>query len=293
MSFENFNDLNHVEKYSDILNGNSVLALQFAILKAMSNNEVHKFLNPNADKMPVPLGNVIGGGAHFKGNASSDFQEFLLIPRSDKMSDNAFANEYVHKQIGRMYPNAKKTMEGAYALNFNNVRVLDVLKSAIKKTEKELGFKIDIGIDVAASSLFKKSKYNYKNYSYSLSKTALSRKEQVGFINKLILDYGIEYVEDPLQENDFNGFKEINASLVCGDDLVCTNIERLEKALGKIDFAKENKIIPVISHRSGETMDNIISHLAVGFEIPYIKLGIYGRERTAKIKELIKIEKKI
>ena len=155
--------------------------------------------------------------------------------------------------------------------------------------------------------------YNYKNYSYSLSKTALSRKEQVGFINKLILDYGIEYVEDPLQENDFNGFKEINASLVCGDDLVCTNIERLEKALGKInciivkpnqigsliktkeaiDFAKENKIIPVISHRSGETMDNIISHLAVGFEIPYIKLGIYGRERTAKIKELIKIEKKI
>ena len=70
------------------------------------------------------------------------------------------ANLFIEGTLSEFYPNAKKTMEGAYALNFNNVRVLDVLKSAIKKTEKELGFKIDIGIDVAASSLFKKSKYN-------------------------------------------------------------------------------------------------------------------------------------
>ena len=82
MSFENFNDLNHVEKYSDILNGNSVLALQFAILKAMSNNEVHKFLNPNADKMPVPLGNVIGGGDWSDDRLIADIMKSLMANKT-------------------------------------------------------------------------------------------------------------------------------------------------------------------------------------------------------------------
>ena len=310
LKFEKFMDMEIVEKHFKNLGGNSVLALQYAVLRAMSDNNVYQFLNKNADKMPVPLGNVVGGGAHFKGNAS-DFQEFLLIPRSNKFSENTFANEYVHRQIGREYPNAKKTMAGAYALNFTNIRVLDFLRRVIKKTEKELGFKIDIGIDMASSSFFKKNKYNYNNYSYSTSKKSLNKKEQIDFVNRLVDDYDIKYVEDPLNENDFNGFREIKADLVCGDDLICTNIERLEKAIGKInciivkpnqigsliktkeviDFAKENKIMTVMSHRSGETMDSMISHLAVGFEIPYIKLGIYGKERVAKVRELIKIEK--
>ena len=309
-SFDGFEELNIIEKHFKHLGGNSVLALQYAILRAMADNEVWKFLNPNADKMPIPLGNVIGGGAHFNGKAA-DFQEYLLVPKAGNFADNAFANSYIHKQVGREYPNAKKTMEGAYGLNFNNVRVLDFLKKIIIKTEKELGFKIGIGIDVAASSFFKNNKYNYKNHSYFASKKSLTKKEQIEFINKLAAEHDIEYLEDPLHENDFNGFKEIKAKLVCGDDLICTNLERLKKAAGKInaviikpnqmgsitktkevvDFAVENGITPVMSHRSGETMDTMISHLAVAWEIPYIKLGIYGKERAAKIKELIRIEK--
>ena len=146
-----------------------------------------------------------------------------------------------------------------------------------------------------------------------MQKKALTKKEQINLMNRLVSDYNICYIEDPLHENDFNGFKEIKANLVCGDDLICTKIERLKSAVGKInaviikpnqigsliktkeivDFAKENKITTVISHRSRETNDAMISQLAVAWEIPYIKLGIFGRERTAKIKELARIEKEI
>ena len=310
MEFNKFEDLEFVEKYFKVVGGNSVLALQYALLKAMSDNEVFRFLNPNADKMPMPLGNVIGGGAHFKGNAP-DFQEFLLMPNAKSFSENAFANEYAHRQIGRMYPKAKKDLEGAYALDFNNIRTLELLKRVLKKSEKELGFDIGIGIDVAATSFFRNGKYNYKNYSYLDSRKKLSRKEQIEFVNKLIADNNITYVEDPLHENDFDGFSKIRAKMVCGDDLICTNLERLEKAVGKvntiivkpnqigsliktkglIDFAKVKKITTVMSHSAGETMDNIIAHLAVGFDVSCIKLGIHGKERTAKIKELVRIEK--
>ena len=312
MEFNSFEDLKELEKYSSVLKGNSLLALQSAVLKAVSGNKIYSFLNPNAEKMPIPLGNVIGGGAHFNGKAS-DFQEFLLMPSSKSFSENTFANEYIHKQIGREYFNAKKTIEGAYALNFNNIKILDILKKHIQKTEKELGFRINIGIDAASTSLFKNGKYIYNNFSYSVQKKALTKKEQINLMNRLVSDYNICYIEDPLHENDFNGFKEIKANLVCGDDLICTKIERLKSAVGKInaviikpnqigsliktkeivDFAKENKITTVISHRSRETNDAMISQLAVAWEIPYIKLGIFGRERTAKIKELESIEKEI
>ncbi len=312
LNFEKFEDLKIVEEHFNALKGNSVLALQYAALKAMSNGNVCKFLNPHYGKMPIPLGNVIEGGKHFNGKAP-DFQEFLLMPHAEKFADNAFANSYIHKQVGREYPTAGKTMEGAYGLNFSNVRVLDFLKKIISKTEKEIGFKIDLGIDIAASSFFKNRKYKYSNYSYSEKKKALTKKAQIAFINKLVADYSIKYIEDPIHEDDFNGFKEIKAELVCGDDLVCTNLERIKKAVGKINaviikpnqigslvktkevvnFAFENNITPVMSHRSGETNDAIIAHLAVAWEIPYIKLGIYGKERKAKIDELVKIERSI
>lgn len=310
LKIDKFDDLKQIESNAGMLGGNSVIAIEYAILKAMSDNEIYSLLNAHVDKMPMPLGNVIGGGAHFKGNAA-DFQEFLLMPKSNKFSDNAFANEYVYRQVGQSYPIAKKTIEGAYALNLNNIRIIEILKKIIERASKELGFEIGIGIDIAASSFFRNSRYNYSNQSYSAQDKSLNKKEQIAFINEIVEKYGIEYVEDPMQEEDFNGFKGIKANLVCGDDLICTSTKRLQKAFGRInaviikpnqigsliktkeiiELAKENGITPVLSHRSGETLDASISHLAVGWETPYIKTGIFGRERTAKINELIRIEK--
>ena len=123
-------------------------------------------------------------------------------------------------------------------------------------------------------------------------------------------------MEDPLNQDDFLGFSYINKrALVVGDDLIATDIERLKTALHLhavnalivkpnqvgslykvkeiVEHAKQNVIVPIISHRSGETMDNAISHLAVGLEIPIIKTGISGKEREAKLNELARIEKEI
>ncbi|MBS3095644.1 hypothetical protein J4231_03110 [Candidatus Woesearchaeota archaeon] len=211
LHFDKFDDLKQLEEEHKMIIGNSMLAIEFAILKAMSNNEIFRLLNSHADMMPIPLGNAIGGGAHFKGNAA-DFQEFLLVPESKSFSENAFANEYIHRQIGRKYPNAKKTIEGAYALGFNNIRALDILKKINEKTSRELGFNIGIGIDVAPSSFYKNGSYNYKSYSYNENKKRLNKTEQIKFINKISKDYELKYVEDPLQENGMHEHQEIESS---------------------------------------------------------------------------------
>jgi enolase len=132
----------------------------------------------------------------------------------------------------------------------------------------------------------------------------------------LIKEFDLRYVEDPMQEEDFDGFRgylRFKNLLVCGDDLVCTNMERLKKAVGRInavivkpnqvgsivkakevvDFARANDMTPVISHRSGETMDTWLSHLAVGWQIPIIKCGIFGKERVVKLKELKRIQDRL
>lgn len=132
----------------------------------------------------------------------------------------------------------------------------------------------------------------------------------------MIKENNLCYVEDPLHENDFKGFANLCAktnTLICGDDLTCTHLERVKKAVKEkainalivkpnqvgslleakkvLDLAKKNNIIPVISHRSGETQDDLIADLAVGWQIPVIKTGIVGKERLAKLNRLLRIER--
>lgn len=316
LKIERFEDLEKVERILPIIKGNPMIALEFAILKAASKNKVWRFINPNADEVPMPLGNVIGGGAHIKGKAKPDIQEFLLLPKTRCFKDAKFANEYVHKKIGRKLKIKKLTDEGAWAPKLDTISILDLIKETVEKAESELGLKIGLGLDVAASEFFSGKKYKYVNYSKKILKKNLTAEEQVKFMEILIKKYKLNYVEDPFQENDFRSFetlKKRTLALVCGDDLTTTNLERLKKAKKSInaviikpnqigsllktkeavDFAFENNIVPVISHRSGETIDATISHLAVAWGIPIIKCGIYGKERQAKLKELLKIEKEI
>lgn len=312
LEINEFEDLEELEKILPVVKGNTMIALEYAILKALSNNKIWKFLNPNAEFLPKPLGNCVGGGVHIK-RAGPDIQEFLLLPKPKRFFDAAFANNYIYRKIGQRLKTKKRTSENAWAPELDTYSILNILKGIVKEVSSKLGFKIEIGVDMAASEIWDGKLYTYKNFSKDKKKERLTKNEQADFVNELIKKYNLKYVEDSFRENDFESFGKIQNTLVCGDDLICTNIGRLKRAgdninaiivkpnqIGSliktkeiIDFAKKRGIVPVISHRSGETMDSTISDLAVGWEVPVIKCGIVGKERTAKINRLIQIEKEI
>jgi len=146
-----------------------------------------------------------------------------------------------------------------------------------------------------------------------------TREDHMDYISYLIKKYKLFYVEDPLQEEDFSGFsvlmKQVGKALIVGDDLTVTGAGRLSKAAAResinamivkpnqngyifdvfkvVQFCKEKKIKTIVSHRSGETMDNALGDYAVGFQADFIKAGIYGKERLVKLRRVIEIEKKI
>jgi len=313
MRFEEFDDLSVLDKLIPLIGGNAVIAIQYALLKAMSDGNVWRFLNPYARSLPTPLGNVIGGGKHTK-ELSTDIQEFLLVPRSKRFYDRAFINNYLHKKIGKMLKAKNITDEGAWVTSLSNIEVLELLNNLLSSAEIDI--KVELGVDMAATSIWNGKRYCYRNFSKTKKKTNLTSAEQVDFVNSIINEYNLCYVEDPLHEEDFSNFAKISKrALVCGDDLITTNLERLKKAVKHnsvnciiikpnqigsvvkakevVDFAKKKDITTVISHRSGETMDATIAHLVVAWEIPYIKCGIFGKERQAKLNELVKIEEEI
>ncbi len=310
-SFEEFYDLEIFENLD--LGGNPTLALQLATLKAMSNNKIYKYLNPRTKTLPTPLGNVIGGGSHTK-LKSSDVQEFLLIPKAKTFKERYLANKEAYQEIKKQLQTKKITDEGALIPNQSTTETLEFLNEYLQ--DKILGIKIHLGLDIAASEFYKNKTYNYKNFSRSKRINKLKKQEQINLVNSWISDYNLKYVEDPLDQEDFKGFSKIDQrTLVCGDDLITTNIKRLKTAIQQksinsiivkpnqigsliktkqiVDFAHTHNIKTIISHRSGETLDSSISHLAVAWKIPYIKTGIYGKERESKLKELLKIENEI
>jgi enolase len=173
---------------------------------------------------------------------------------------------------------------------------------------------LKLGIDFAASQLWDGTRY----YVYRYSNKVLNTREQMNLVIKLAKEYPIIFIEDPLNETDFSNFSilthELQPRIICGDDLYATNLKRLKDG---IDFkatngiivkpnqigtitdvinlvkeARKNNLVTVMSHRSGDTEDNLICHLAVGLGCDYIKLGISG-ERTVKINEMIRIEEKL
>lgn len=309
LDFEEFNDLDVFDRLIPLIGGNPVVAMQNAILKAMSGGPVWKYLNPNAKKMPVPLGNAVGGGKHTK-HLSTDFQEYLLMPSSKNVSDNIMVNSNIHKKLGNILGSREVTDEGAWTTHYSTMEVFEIISRLLENTDDTLGIKVKLGIDAASTSMWDGRFYVYRNYSQYLKDKSLNSNEQIQMMNELVSKYSLAYVEDPLQENDFSGFAAINSknTLICGDDLITTNLERLQKALRScsinsiivkpnqigsitqtkkvVDFAAKNDVKCVLSHRSGETMDPVISHLAVAWNIPYLKCGISGKERVAKLKEL-------
>ncbi|MBT6995175.1 enolase [Candidatus Woesearchaeota archaeon] len=317
MEINSFDDLKLIEDKIESLGANSVIAMEYAVLKAFG-KQLWKTLDPNVKVVSRPLGNVIGGGVHVKGGNFCEFQEFLLFSDNAKNVDdlvkiNDLAHNYIKKHLKNMDLELKMTDEGAWALEFSVEEILDLLKKIVKEVLDETGVDLRLGIDVAANSF-----WDGKNYVYRDKK--LDSLNQLEYIGSLIEKYDLRYLEDPLHEEDFSGFAMLNENfgkkcMITGDDLIVTNVKRLEKAIEMksinamivkpnqngsllgfkevVELAKKEKLKLIISHRSGETLDDSLVDLGVGFKIPLIKCGVYGKERKVKLDRLRKISKEM
>jgi len=298
------------------IGGNLALGISLAMLKAFALHEdleVYEFVSDffgEKSRIPKPVCNVVGGGKHFGG---SDFQEFLLIGKSLEFREEIRKIISAYFKIAEMLKkedpsfNFGRNLESAWITNLGTTKILEILKNFSED--------LYLGIDVAATSF-----YDFRKNTYNLEKEGLelNRVEYLAYLYDLVKDFGIFYIEDPFYEEDFVSFSTLLShfpqKLIVGDDLTATNLERLKKAteikainaiiikpnqtglvsrVAKVvKFAKKNDIKLVFSHRSGETEDSVISHLAVGFGADYLKAGIAG-ERTVKINEVLRIEEKL
>lgn len=324
------------EKKFGKMGGNVWYAVEGVFLRAAAadvGKELWEFLNDEMNaglkpKMPMPVGNCIGGGLHSKlvNGKRPDFQEFLLIGNETTSLDskhqtgqgygkaftkNFRAYHYAGKVLVKKMKKIKlkKNDEGAWNVGLSNEETLEVLRSVADKYE------LRIGLDVASSSFFEKGHYNYKN-----KELIRDRTDQVDYMSRLVKKFRIFYLEDGMDEEDFSGFKEIlnslpKKTLVTGDDLTTTNLKRVQRAgragaisamiikpnqIGSIvevkkviEYCKAKGIVMIFSHRSGETMDDILADYCVGFGGQFMKSGIYGKERLIKAKRVMEIERSV
>jgi len=333
MDAEDLQDIDMVLKEIDgtenlsSIGGNTTVAVSMAVAKAAAasyNMPLYKFLGGNMKtEIPYPLGNMINGGAH-AGKHAPDIQEFLIVPvGASNITEAVFANSNVHKRLKELIQAKDKSFtggkgdEGGWAPNISNDDALEMQAKACEEVGDEMGIKIRPSLDMAASEMWDASQ---EKYIYGQENIARDTGEQIEFVKEIIETYHMLYVEDPLDEADFTGFSELTAKigdkcLICGDDLFVTNKNILQEGIDQksgnsiiikpnqigtltdayetVKLAKENQYVPVVSHRSGETTDETIAHLAVAFSAPLIKTGALGGERIAKLNELIRIEEEL
>ena len=300
------------------LGANAILGVSMAVLKAAALYKgvpLYKYIG-DGTTLPRPMMNIINGGAH--ADNKLDFQEFMIIPISDTIKERI--------RIGaEVFHNLKKVLnekglstgvgdEGGFAPNLNsNSEGFELIIEAIKKAGYTPGEDVNLAIDVAASEFYENGKYNLVGEGRSLS-----TDELIDYYEELVNKYPIISIEDPVDENDWEGFRKITERLgdriqLVGDDLFVTNKKCLQKGIDNhagnaillkvnqigtitetletIDLARKNNYKTIISHRSGETEDTTIAHLAVGLNLGQIKTGSMSRtDRICKYNELIRIE---
>lgn len=306
------------DDFSEI-GANSAVAISMAAAKAGADvlgAPLYQHLGGafRGENFPIPLGNVIGGGEHAK--EATHIQEFLAAPvGAPSVSDAVFANAQVHGRVSELLDErglpAGKGDEGAWAPPVSDAEAFELMEEAVADVADDLGFEIKFGLDMAAAEL-----YDDEEDGYVYGDDVKSTDEQIDYVAEMVDEYELAYVEDPLDEDDYEGFAELtdrvgDRTLICGDDLFVTNVERLQDgidagagnsilikpnqigtltdAFDAIELATRNGYDAVVSHRSGETTDATIAHLAVATDAPFIKTGTVGGERTAKLNELIRI----
>ena len=309
------------------LGANAILGVSLAVAHAAAAQldlPLFRYLGgPNAKILPVPMMNIINGGAH--SDAPIDFQEFMIMPKGAPTFAEAlrYGAEVFHALKSVLKQRGLSTAvgdEGGFAPNLNSIEdTLDTIAKAIERAGYKLGSDIAFALDVASSEFYDKT-----NDVYVFKKSDHSKKsvdELIALYQQLCGKYPIISIEDGCAENDWAGWKKLTDTLgqkvqLVGDDLFVTNVDFLKKGiesgvansvlvkvnqigsltetLDSIELAKENHYTSVISHRSGETEDTTIADIAVATNAGQIKTGSLSRtDRIAKYNQLLRIEEEL
>ena len=300
---------------------NAILGVSMAVMKAAAMYKglpLYKYVGEGTT-LPVPMMNIINGGAH--ADNKLDFQEFMIIPQADNIHDRVRIGAEVFHNLKKVL-NSKGLAtgvgdEGGFAPDLqSNSEGFELIMEAIKKAGYEPGRDVCLAIDVAASEFYEDGKYNLSGEGRSLT-----TEELVDFYEELVNKYPIISIEDPVDENDWDGFRLITERIgtrvqLVGDDLFVTNkkclqmgidnhagnaillkvnqIGTITETLETIDLARQNGYKTIISHRSGETEDTTIADLSVGLDLGQIKTGSMSRtDRICKYNQLMRIEEEL
>lgn len=311
------------------LGANAILGVSLAVAKAAANElgmPLYRYVGGvSANTLPVPMMNIINGGSH--SDAPIAFQEFMIMPVKAKNFTHAM-------QMGtEIFHNLKKVLhnrglstavgdEGGFAPNLagGTEDALDTIKIAVEKAGYKLGDDVMIALDCAAAEFYKDGKYDYTIFEGD-SGVVRTSKEQAAYLADLAAKYPIISIEDGMDENDWDGWKDLTERIgdkvqLVGDDLFVTNVDRLSRGIDNgiansilikvnqigsltetiaaVNMAKNAGYTCVMSHRSGETEDNTIADLAVALNTGQIKTGSASRsDRMAKYNQLLRIEEEL
>lgn len=311
------------------LGANAILGVSLAVAKAAANElgmPLYRYVGGvSANTLPVPMMNIINGGSH--SDAPIAFQEFMIMPVKAKNFTHAM-------QMGtEIFHNLKKVLhdrnlstavgdEGGFAPNLpgGTEDALDTIKKAVEKAGYKFGEDIMIALDCAAAEFYKDGKYDYTLFEGDKGKVR-SSAEQAKYLAELTAKYPIISIEDGMDENDWDGWKDLTEQIgdkvqLVGDDLYVTNVERLSRGIengiansilikvnqigtltetiSAVNMAHNAGYTSVMSHRSGETEDNTIADLAVALNCGQIKTGSASRsDRMAKYNQLLRIEEEL
>ena len=310
------------------LGANSILGVSLSVAKAAANElgiPLYKYIGDiNSNMLPVPMMNIINGGSH--SDAPIAFQEFMIIPSGAKSFSHAMkmGSEIFHhlkKVLNKRGLSTSVGDEGGFAPKLKGTEdALETILSAINNAGYKPGIDINIALDCASSEFFKNNKYDYSIFEGKNAKIRNS-KEQAEYLVKLASIYPIISIEDGMDENDWEGWKYLNKIggknlQLVGDDLFVTNVKRLSKGIegeyansilikvnqigtltetiAAVKMAQKAGFTSVMSHRSGETEDNIIADLSVALNTGQIKTGSTSRsDRMSKYNQLLRIEEEL
>ena len=304
------------------LGANAILGVSLAVAKAAADSSglpLYRYLGgPNAHTLPVPLMNILNGGAHADNGV--DVQEFMIVPIGAPTFSEAlrWGTEVYHSLKSLLQSKNLSTGlgdEGGFAPDLpTNRAALELISEAIEKAGYKVGSDIAMALDVAATEFYKDGKYHFEGKAHSA-------EEMITYYEGLVAAFPLVSIEDPLDENDWDGWAELTKRLgdkvqIVGDDLFVTNPSRLQTGIDKgtansilvkvnqigtltetldaVALAQGNGMTAIISHRSGETEDTFIADLAVATNAGQIKTGAPARsERVAKYNQLLRIEEEL
>jgi enolase len=300
------------------IGGNTATALSVALAIARATEQGRSLARSlgapeRPGRWPAIVGNSLNGGRHAIGGP--DFQEFIAFAPDASPVDEVRAALAVHRAVGeelhRRLPKHAlgRGDEGGWVAPVGNVEALEILTSACAKVRDETHLSVHPGLDLAASEFYRDGAYRYQDRTLDLD-------GQVGFLQEIVDHYGIRYLEDPLHEEEFDGFARVTAAvgskcLVVGDDIYTTRRERLVEGIARkssnailikvnqvgtltdtfatVALARERGLATITSHRSGELPEGWLADLAVAFGSAGLKCGLLGGERVAKLNELLRL----